>query len=739
MPGCQELLDILGARNEFFGTIDLRLGYYHIPLTADAKRKTAFSTPQGQFQFRVMSFGMKRSPKVFQRAVTSILHGLVGRTCLVYIDDIIVFGADFHEYLHRLDEVLMRLATAGASISLTKSQFLATEVRYLGFLVDKDSTRPAPDTLEAVQQYPVPTTVKQLQSFLGLASYVRQYVPHFAKYESILRQAVKGTPSRLHWSNDAQKAFDAVKAILVKDVRLRRFDPSLYTEVHTDASSHAVGAVLLQGTDKDHLHVVQYASQTLAPCQTRYSTTEREMYAVKWAVVHKFRHYLEGRHFIVRTDHQPLVHELKLKNPSSTRLVQLSLKLAPFDFEIHHIKGKDNAVADSLSRLPAPKAPPKAKQPKQIRTAAQPPPHVAVLLQTREVQDPDQRIRLIHQLHKEYGHAGWQTVLQGLRARFFWPKMRQQVWETLLHCPQCIKFNPPSTAVGSAPKPLQTQRPLQRVCIDVVPMPHAQGNSYMLLAIDHFTKYAVARPVPNATANQVIRFLQQYHSTCGPFEQLLSDPGTQFTSTEFQEYVQQTGFTHDSSGIRHFKGNGCVERLVRTIQNILAKMGATSDTWPRHLPAALLAYNSRPHSTTKTEPAAAFFQTPVQLPVDKQYGTSGPTPPTTKVMLQQTQRSTAAWTDPRHRPRDFARDSMVLHVPRPPTTMRHSRDRRFRPLRSGPYRVLQPLARNRYLVEDADGFQQTIPGWELQHAPEGPRDNASSFDSTVVAQATPGE
>jgi hypothetical protein len=158
----QQLLDALGSSNEYFATIDLRMGYHHIPLSASGKRKTAFSTPMGQYQFRVMSFGMKRSPRVFQRALHLILGDLVWKCCLVYLDDIIIFGKDFETFAANLDQVLSRLAHAGASISIEKSQFLAKEVKFLGFVVDKDSCRPAPETIEAIHNYPQPTTLREL-------------------------------------------------------------------------------------------------------------------------------------------------------------------------------------------------------------------------------------------------------------------------------------------------------------------------------------------------------------------------------------------------------------------------------------------------------------------------------------------------------------------------------------------------------------------------------------------------
>ncbi|HLP96810.1 MAG TPA: reverse transcriptase family protein, partial [Sideroxyarcus sp.] len=209
-----QLLDALGSTNEFFATIDLRMGYHHIPLSAAGKKKTAFSTPMGQYQFKVLSFGMKRSPRVFQRALHMILGDLIWKCCLVYLDDIIVFGADFPTFLANLKMVIERLAAAGASISLDKSNFLATQVKFLGFIVDKDSCKPAPETLQAIKDYPRPTNNKELLRFVGMASYVRQYVHQFAHMEQALRAAIQGPSKPLRWTERTQQAFAQLKAAL---------------------------------------------------------------------------------------------------------------------------------------------------------------------------------------------------------------------------------------------------------------------------------------------------------------------------------------------------------------------------------------------------------------------------------------------------------------------------------------------------------------------------------------------
>ncbi|MCO5762841.1 MAG: reverse transcriptase domain-containing protein [Chromatiaceae bacterium] len=813
VPDVQQLLDALGSTNEFFATIDLRMGYHHIPLSAAGRRKTAFSTPMGQYQFKVMSFGMKRSPRVFQRALHLILGDLVWKSCLVYLDDIIIFGRDFHTFADNLERVVRALAEAGAAISIDKSCFLAKETKFLGFIVDKDSCRPDPAAVKAIHDFPRPSTQREMLRFIGLASYVRQFIPAFAGMEQRLRSAIVASNKPLQWTRDALAAFEEVKSAIARDARLRRFDPQLYTEVHCDASKTTMGAVLLQGPDADHLHVLEYASKTLQPAETRYSNTERELYAIKWAVTEKFRPYLEGRRFTVATDHQALLRELKLKDPS-WRIVYFKSLLAAYNYDLRHIKGTVNTVADALSRVAPPhtpgtdcqRTPPRVTQgggknrlatfhvdkpcdhstnvaeqfqapqrtyaevlkgttpgthgqlaPQQptIDSDSQPsskgtqtsqgtPPRliqgggsarsvtgsnnnfgetpcnpvsqpIPPQSEPTAIHDPAEQANLIDQCHRQLGHAGWKAVFLALRQRFFWPRMRQSTFQRLHMCRQCIRHNVPTTAIGTPLQPIKAQGPRHIYAVDIVPMPIAGRYRYMLLLIDHYTKYAVAEAASDAKTYRLIAFLRRVFTQLGPCDVLLSDPGPQFRATSLQRFLAQHNVRHDRSGARHFEGNGCLERLVRTITEAAAKMGTTHETWPHQLDAVLRAYNARSHSTTGAEPYTIFFGRPVRLPLDDRYGTEGAPAPTPAQVQRQRRQATDVWrrASQRRHPRPFEPGDEVLHYPRLPSTLRHARDRRFRPRRRGPYVVIELYPRNRYLVTDGV-TQLLLPGWELQ-------------------------
>jgi hypothetical protein len=249
-------------------------------------------------------------------------------------------------------------------------------------------------------------------------------------------------------------------------------------------------------------------------------------------------------------------------------------------------------------------------------------------------------------------------------------------------------------------------------------MPITAKYRYLILAVDHFSKFAVAEAVPDAKTHRIIRFLRNVFTQLGTFETVISDPGPQFRAKQLADFLAQRGIRHDRTGRRHFEGNGCLERLVRTLSEILAKSGAQNDTWPLHLYKALHAYNQRPHSATKVEPSTAFFRTAATIPLDAQYGTQGAPPPPAAQILANRRAHTAIWqqASQQRKRMAFEQGDIVLHCPRRNSTMLHARNRRFQPRRLGPYDVIEAYPRNMYLC--TDGVKQyLLPGWELQLSP----------------------
>jgi len=234
---------------QYFTTLDLASGYWQVELEEGDKEKTAFSTPDGHFEFNVMPFGLTNAPATFQRLMQCVLAGMTMEQCLVYLDDIIVFAPTFHEHLRRLREVLQRLSNAGLKVKVSKCQFAQREVRYLGHIVSAEGIRPDPAKLDAVVTYPVPKDVGELRRFLGLANYYRRYVKDYSQTAEPLHKLTRKTASGFQWNEICQQAFELLKEHLVSPPILAypQFDRPFI--LYTDASEGAIGAVLSQMED----------------------------------------------------------------------------------------------------------------------------------------------------------------------------------------------------------------------------------------------------------------------------------------------------------------------------------------------------------------------------------------------------------------------------------------------------------------------------------------------------------
>lgn len=346
LPNISDLLDQLG-KCQYFTTLDLASGFHQIEIAPSDIQKTAFTVENGHYEFVRMPFGLKNAPSTFQRVMDNILLGIQNERCLVYMDDIIIYSPTIHEHISRLTEVFNRLRKANLKIQPDKCEFLRKEVAYLGHLITQNGVKPNPNKVDAIENFPEPQTPKDVKSFLGLAGYYRRFIPNFAKLSKPLTHLLQKDVPFL-FDAACKSAFTELKNALMSDPILRypNFEePFLLT---TDASAFAIGAVLSQGPVNKDLPIA-YASRTLCSAETKYSTIERELLAIVWAVKH-FRPYLFGRKFTLITDHRPLTWLFSIKDPGS-RLARWRLKLEEYNYKIEHKPGKINKNADALSRI----------------------------------------------------------------------------------------------------------------------------------------------------------------------------------------------------------------------------------------------------------------------------------------------------------------------------------------------------------------------------------------------------
>lgn len=366
IPDCQQLFDTLHG-SEVFSALDLSQGYYQVAMDEDDIPKTAFTTKSGQYEFIRMPFGLSGAPATFQRVMHQVLKSQNWKSCLIYLDDVLVFGKDEKEHFERLYDVLSTIEKAGLKLSPKKCNFMMPQVKYLGHIISKRGISTDPEKIEKVKNFIKPNKEKDLISFLGLCGYYRKFIKNYSVLVHPLENICKHCTANkiINWNDEALEAFNVLKQKLTTAPILSF--PCEHGDyiLDTDASHDTIGAVLSQIQDGDE-KVICYASHRLTKSEKEYCTTRKELLAV-YKYVHQFKHYLHGKKFKVRTDHRALTWLLKWNNPNTSQYCRWQNSLQLFDMEIEYRKGKEHTNADFMSRIPCEQCEIKHDDPKKKR------------------------------------------------------------------------------------------------------------------------------------------------------------------------------------------------------------------------------------------------------------------------------------------------------------------------------------------------------------------------------------
>lgn len=345
-PIIEDILDSL-AQTKYFSCFDVRNAYHQVPLSEESKQYTAFSAGYNRYQFTRSPFGLATSGHVWCETIARVLNDMLGKNVLTYIDDIIIYTKDIESNLILIKKIFKRLMENNMKIKMKKAKFFQGEIDFLGFHLSKEGVLPSKEKIECIERFPRPKNLLELQRFLGLCAYFRKHVEKFAeKAQSLYSLTRKNMP--FLWDESCQMAFETLKRALITPPVLTyvRFNERL--NLFCDASFSAIGSVLTNGiipNDKP----IAYFSKSLTDTQKRYSAIEKEMASIIISI-QKFNYYLANRKFLLATDSLPIVHMFKSKNVSN-RIHRWRFILLQYDFDIYHIKGKDNVAADALSRI----------------------------------------------------------------------------------------------------------------------------------------------------------------------------------------------------------------------------------------------------------------------------------------------------------------------------------------------------------------------------------------------------
>ena len=681
IPKIEDLFSYLGNA-KIFTTLDLASGYYQVKLDKESQQYTAFSCEFGFYEYTVMPMGLTNACATFQRLMNSVLDGLLGKICLVYLDDIIIYSNSDEEHKTHVNMVADRLRENNLKVKLSKCHFAREQVEYLSHIISNGSLRTNPEKTSAVSSFKVPTNVKQMQSFLGFVSYYRKFIPNCAKLCSpLIHLTTKYVP--FEWTDGCQTAFDTLKQILVQEENIliipNHTDPF---RVETDASKYGVGGVLSQFKE-NQWRPVAYFSKHLSKTESNYSATEREMLAIVLSV-ERFKQYLYGRTFSILSDHQPLKYMLTTDIPER-RLARLLNRLGIFQYNIIYRAGKFNGNADGLSRMVDEnehrsndlcseedivinaihlksdkmnceqlqdldlkwfyelKRSAKASGVKPIikefdnkvkRSLYSQWSRIYIFNQNlfREYIDDDdnicyqyivpmkQRNYILYQLHDcpTAGHLGFEKTRDRIITRFYWYGQLLDIKNYIQSCTICQQAK--SSPINSSPLiPILPTRPSQIITTDIMgPLPKSNtGYLYVLVVVDHFTKWVELFPMTTIRAVDVAEKLMSVFLRHGIPDTILSDQGSNYQSELLGELYELLDMHKVRTTPYHPQCDGLTERFNRTIQAMLT--GYVSDdqkNWDLFLPTLAFAYNTAVHSTTKSSPFELTYGRKPKIPID---------------------------------------------------------------------------------------------------------------------------
>jgi len=358
LPLIQECIDQMGKATHM-STLDLTSGYWQIRVTGRDVPKTAFNTRYGKYEFLVMPFGLMNAPATFQTLINNVLRPFLDKFVVVYLDDITVYSNSHKEHLEHLRQVFETLAQHKLYANPAKCTFSKQEIKFCGHIIGNGTVRVMQDKVQAVNEWPQPRTIHHVRQFLGLAGYYRRFIKNFSQIASPLSNLLKvgeGANAKqknrlIAWNTTCQLAFQRLKAALTSAPVLQQVDPQKPFVIETDASDFAIGSCLLQQAEDGKLHPVAYESRKLSETQTRYPVHEKELLAIKQALLGWHRYLDNGHRITIYTDHESLKYMNTIKKPSA-RLIRWIDEFQMYDLDIRYRPGVKATVPDTLSRRP---------------------------------------------------------------------------------------------------------------------------------------------------------------------------------------------------------------------------------------------------------------------------------------------------------------------------------------------------------------------------------------------------
>lgn len=665
-------LDVLNSFHgaKFISIVDLKNAYYQIPLTEASKKYTGFSFNGKSYVYNVLPQGLKTSVGSFSRGLDIILGHEVRDFCINYLDDLaIITTGTLSQHLEHIDIVLGKLSQAGLTCNLEKCEFLSTEVKMLGYIISTDGIRTDPEKVRAIQLFPTPKKLKQVRAFLGLCNFYRKFIPNYSFHTGPLCELLK-KERKWKWGESEQEAFDKIKSLFINTVELNHPDFTKPYYLQTDSSGIGLAGFLYQKDNQGEIKILGFHSKLLRGAQLNWTVTEQELYSII-CCLEKFETYLRGAKVIIRTDHKALtfVKNSKLYNARVTRWINY---LEQFQYVVQHVKGRDNVVADVLSRY-QPEGDllqeDKTNSPrifyterginkelleklKDLARLQREDVEIGEIIRilisgvgingrvsqiskrcvlgdgilyylpgegSRKVLFLPESIReeVIWQVHFEMGHQGAYKIIKYIRDRFFWKGLTKQVKRLLKGCHDCqITKSDTAKYVGPC-RSIITENVGDIVMADLYgPLPSGKfGMNYILVVQDSFSKFVKFYDLRKATAISVLTKVRKFFRIIKP-RAIMTDNGSQFASRMWKEVMKEEGVRVIYTTVRNPRPN-TTERVNKELGRLFRTYCRTNHKgWVDILPKLEVLYNNTYHESTGFTPCEILYSEPTRLSFD---------------------------------------------------------------------------------------------------------------------------
>lgn len=644
-----------------FSSVDLHGAYNLVRVKPGDEYKASFRCKYGQFEPKVVQFGLTNAPAAFMRFVLAIFRDLLDVYIEIYLDDIIIYSKSLTDHEAHLREVFTRLSNNNLIISLEKCTFFTDELIYLGYKVTTNGIAMEEAKVRAIKEFGVPRNVKEVRGFVGLANYYRKFIKDFSEKVFPLTQLTRKSVE-FKWTEVEQEAFEKLKNLMNTSVILKYPDVNSQFYIFCDASDHALGSVLQQRADGEDFRPVEFYSRKFAPAEFNYSVYDKELLAIVESF-RVWRHFLlySPQKVIVKSDHNNLRYfsSSRLWKPRHARWAE---ELAQFDFTIEHISGMSNVVADALSRSPDKVS--LEKEGAEIVLLKDSYFSLAALENEKDTHDwPEdiamylvngewscqshkksvyqrfisqfkimgnrlyrlndsgwaslylpfgERSKVLERFHDKLGHLAADSIQDLIARRYYWPHLIDDLKAYCKSCRVCQL----ARSRGGAPRPaLQTVPPVafpfERLGLDFLSnLPLTKSNNrHCITCVDYATRWVWAVPVKTMDAKVVIWFLYHYIITfVGVPSELITDRGRNFVSGEVERFCNQHRIKHLRTSPYHPATNGLIERMHSMLNHGISALCSTRvDRWDEYVDEVVFGIRVRTHAITKFSPFYLLF------------------------------------------------------------------------------------------------------------------------------------